>query len=244
MLMKRKSFGTQVVQISVGKNEKEQRFGVHESLLTSRSAFFKRVMNPLYRKTPDSPIPFPYDDPDVFQAYITLLYTESIPTRGKVEWLKLVRLYVLVEKLEDAASKKAIINAMHSFIKEVFPKERPQDFAAAVAEHSFITAESIVELYNRTSTKSQARKLVIDLYADNGREVWLTRGRDVLPKEFLYDLAVAMVRKRPYSLFGSMLDRPSSHYHEAVDITQKREADVPVEKLSRLNLLVTGASER
>lgn len=136
------------------------------------------------------------------------------------KWQKLVSLYVLAKKLEDTRSKNAFVDAIHAFIKEMVPKEPPAD---CMAELVVLDAIPTSGLFEGTKRGSPARKLVLDWSADQGREKWLTGGKETLPSDFWYGLAITMTRKRPSSLFGSMLDRPSSHYHET-GVSKAQEA--------------------
>ncbi|KAF2827178.1 hypothetical protein CC86DRAFT_266377, partial [Ophiobolus disseminans] len=185
------------VQIVVGKSLKERRFHVHESLLSSRSEFIKSTMHISWHQGQQSSLAFPDDNPDIFSLYVSYLYSGSLPTRGADEWLKLVRLYVLAEKLRDTQAKNDIIDAMHGFIKEAVPRETPRQSTTEAAGRHPITAASLTELYAGTQRGGLARKLVLDLYADNGTEDWLKDGKAQLPNDFLFDLATTMMRKRP-----------------------------------------------
>ena len=52
---------------------------MHESLLTSRSKFFKKAMNKGWKEAEDKLVKLPEDDPDIFALYEQLVYTGCIP---------------------------------------------------------------------------------------------------------------------------------------------------------------------
>jgi hypothetical protein len=171
---------------------------VHESILTSRSEYFKCDLGSMWRNDPTKPVTLSDDDPDVFALYVNLVYTGRLATRGTNEWLKLVRLYVLAEKLQDVHAKNDTFDAMNAFIRE-FSWIRIFSSAPGDATNlPLISAESIAELYDGTPALSPARGLVLDSCAEMDRGDWLTVGRGVLPVDFVYDLAVTVMRKRPF----------------------------------------------
>jgi hypothetical protein len=212
------------VQIIVGRDASERAFYVHESILTSRSVYFKCALSFMWRNDPTMPVTLSEDDPDMFALYVNLVYTGRLATRGTDEWLKLVRLYVLAEKLQDVRAKNVTIDAMHAFIREFLSVKTFSSGSGGAASPPVMSAESIVELYDGTPADSHARRLVLDSYADMGREDWLKVGKAVLPVDFIFDLATTVIRKRPACLFGPVQQRPSSHYH---DIAFKKDESKP-----------------
>jgi hypothetical protein len=141
-------------------------------------------------------ITLPEDSPVTFRMYATLTYTGSLPTKNAPdEWQSLVRTYILAEKLQDAWAKNRIIDAMHSFCAEHFSR-LPMTTIVENRQDVQISTASVVELYDGTPSGSQARKLLVDL--------------------FLFEMTVRLFQKRPY-VFGNVLDRPSSHYHEKLE---------------------------
>ena len=116
--------------------------------------------------------------------------------------------------MEDKWAKNRVVDAMHSFVREHIPRAAVgfTDEGSRTKDH--ISAASLVSLYAGTPAGSPARKLVVELIADNGTEGWLVRGRSLLPREFLFDVTHRLLQKRPSAVFSNMLDYPSSQYHE------------------------------
>ncbi|KAF2851211.1 hypothetical protein T440DRAFT_371000, partial [Plenodomus tracheiphilus IPT5] len=109
------------IEVHVGKDGTEVCFDIHESLITARSLFFKLAMSGKWKESDDRRVNLPEDDPDTFHVYVNLLYTgvlavvpDPVPARyaGLEERLKLAKLYVLAEKLQDTATKNVALEAM------------------------------------------------------------------------------------------------------------------------------------
>ncbi|KAJ4313188.1 hypothetical protein N0V94_007071 [Neodidymelliopsis sp. IMI 364377] len=205
-----------ILVVAVGDYAHRETFFVHEKLFVSHSEFFKRAAKEEWLPMDSRKITLPEDSPVTFRMYAALTYTGSLPVKNAPdEWQSLVRIYILAEKLQDAWAKNRIIDAMHGFFSEHFSR-LPMSTIVGNKQDVQISTASVVELYDGTPSGSQARKLVVDLYADNGTEDWLKWGSEQLPSEFLFDMTVRLLQKRPY-VFGNVLDRPSSHYHEKLE---------------------------
>ncbi len=190
---------------------------MHESLITGRAKFFECATKAHWQQ--ERRLSLPEDDPAVFSQYLNLIYTNRLTTQGRGgEWLKLTRLFVLAEKLQDQRAKNKVIDGMHAMFHQYVVKgvQRPDMTPSA-------RAETIRELYDGTPSCSPARKLVVDLYADVGEEQWLFNGQYELPEDFVYDVAIALIRRRSSTPVSFGIHNPSKVYHE-------REIPKPKEK--------------
>ena len=206
------SINGECIEVIVGKKNHREEFYLHERLFMSHSGFLKRAH--IIRRGEKSTIILPEYDSSTFQLYVVMTYTGFLATKDlPEEWQSLVDVYILAEWLEDKWAKNRVVDAMHGFVREHIP--RAVGFTAEGSQtKDHISVASLVSLYAGTPAGSPARKLVVELFADNGTEGWLVRGGDLLPREFLFDVTHRLLQKRPSVIFGNMLDRPSSHYHE------------------------------
>jgi hypothetical protein len=176
-----------VIQVRVGAEDDAgaPTFSVHQELFTKRSEFFKLATSGSWRESKENTISFPEDDLDAFRVYLHLVYTNNVVSSGtmKNEWMLLCRLYVLAEKLQDAAAKDSAIDAMRDYAKD-----------ARRMDTMVWDPEVIRELYDGTPERSPARRLVVDLYALLGGQPWLEGKKAELPKDFLYDIAMRMIQ--------------------------------------------------
>lgn len=200
---------------------------MHESILTSRSEYFKSALSFMWRSDPTKPVTLSDDDPNIFALYVNLAYTGHFATRGADEWVKLVRLYVLVEKLQDVRAQNDTIDAMHAFIREFSSEKLPLAPSIGVARSPLISPESIVELYDGTRAGSAARKLLLDSYAAVGSDEWIKAGRETLPGVF--DLAASMMQNRTICIFNPVQQQTSSQYHVIAIEKSKPASDLIAE---------------
>lgn len=209
------SISGECIVVIVGKEIHREEFSLHERLFTSHSKFLERAK--IARLSPKSMIILPEYDPSTFQLYVVLTYTGLLATKDlPEEWQSLVDVYILAERLEDKWAKNRVVDAMHSFVREHIPRAVGlTNEGSQTKDH--ISVASLVSLYAGTPTGSPARKLVVELFADNGSMGWLVRAGVLLPREFLFDVTHRLLQKRPSVVFGNMLDRPSSHYHEVLE---------------------------
>ena len=205
-----RSFDSPILKVCVGTGQDAATFFVHETLFTSRSELFKCATSQEFRGTEAHVVALPDDDPDTFRLYLNLVYTHQLVTRGTGQWLKLCRLYVLAEKLQDITSKNQIIDGMYAFFSEIAFQP-----TLSVNISRMLPAAATTELYEGTSKQSQARELVLDLYADSGNVSWLLSEQAKLPTEFICDVAVRLLQRRGYVFSGFRIRRSSYGYHEA-----------------------------
>jgi hypothetical protein len=152
-----------------------------------------------------------------------LLYTSELATKGTDEWLALCRLYVLAEYLLDRWAKERIIDGMHGYLTEILPTEPKHGSPEKV-----FSAEVVQEVYDGTPEGSPLRRLIVDLYAIHGRDVWLKNLKEQLPTDFLYDVTLKMLQARPQPHASWQIpSRPSSDYWQP-KLNEEKTADRPL----------------
>jgi hypothetical protein len=153
------------------------------------------------------------EDPEVFEVYQHWLYFKTLPVQndnagieGNAEYIQLAKAYALGELLQDVNFKDAVLDA-------ILIKSRSK---ASDGRNWFPVGPAIRYIYEGTPETSAARRLLVDLYTYHGHGEWLTEwaNQDDLPKQFLLDLAIAVLAKRPHPL-ESMADKKGAcEYHE------------------------------
>lgn len=160
--------------------------------------------------------------PKDFLLYVHLLYTTKLATKGSDEWLALCRLYALAEYLLDYWAKNRVIDGMHTYLTKILPKELKLE-----SPSELFSAEAVQVVYDGTPEGSPVRRLITDLYAIHGRDIWLKNAKEEFPTEFLYEIALKMLQLRPRptaSRINASLEipsRPPSDYYE-VEITEEK----------------------
>ncbi|KAH6871414.1 hypothetical protein B0T10DRAFT_533557 [Thelonectria olida] len=185
------------IEVIVG-SEHPITFSVHENLISAASEIFKKCMGGNWKEGKNRSVRLESQDPEVFQIYLHWLYCHTFPVRidspglsGTVEYLQLAKAYVLGDMSQDGAFKDATLDAM-------------MDKAGSTA------SDVIRVIYDNTLESSEARSLLVDLYANHGHGNWL---RDWA--EFLLDLVTAVLDKRLGQEAGST-SKPtdSCAYHQ------------------------------
>lgn len=155
------------------------------------------------------------EDPEVFEIYLHWLYCQTLPVQndnpgfeGNTEYVQLAKAYVLGEMLQDVDFKDTVLDA-------ILIKSRSK---ASDGQTWFPVGPAIRYIYDGTPESSAARRLLVDLYTYNGRAEWLTQwaNKDELPKEFLLDLAVATLAKRPRPPASLAQKAGACEYHEHI----------------------------
>lgn len=88
--------------------EEVRDFSIHENLLTANSEYARTALKKEWNETQESILSFPEDDSNSFDVYQQWLYTGRIylnrisnPLKGPNHYERLVRAYILGEKLID-----------------------------------------------------------------------------------------------------------------------------------------------
>jgi hypothetical protein len=184
------------IEVKVGEGEAQRTFGVHETLIINRSLFFKKAISGSWREAEDREVALPDDEPEVFALYIHYLYTgtlaakpDPIPPqyRGGLEYLRLTKLYVLAEKLQDITQLK------NSIIKNIL------DISKAIREdrgHHCPGQPCISVVYNGTPEGSPARRLLVDFWTYRAQGDWIAKSNSPLPEDFVHDLCANALNNR------------------------------------------------
>jgi hypothetical protein len=212
-----------MLKVRVGAGLKLSTFIVHQDVFTERSEFLRRVTAEVWQQVHDEHlVTLPDDDEHIFRLYLNLVYAGQLGTRGADEWTELSRLFALAEKLVDLTAKNQIIDGMHAFFNELIKKN-----PTGLQVERILPAAATKQLYEGTPERSQARKLIVDLYAGSADESWLRDSKSVLPEEFVYNVAIRLLQKRPSMFNTSISSRSSSSYHE-VNVSDKASTQVVV----------------
>ncbi|KAF2653804.1 hypothetical protein K491DRAFT_569063, partial [Lophiostoma macrostomum CBS 122681] len=144
---------TDLVRVIVGKDDEQKTFYVHEGLICARSKFFFNAMKKEWSESEDKRVQLPDDEPDLFGLYLTLLYTDTLPINhksisGSAQFLQLVRLYILADKVMDVKSRNTI---MHTLL------------VRNAKDAALPSSESIRVLYKNTTPQCPARRLFVDI---------------------------------------------------------------------------------
>ena len=187
-----------LLTIVVGEEPGQKRFSVHESFICSRSEFFRRAMNGDWAEREERLVKLPEDDPETFGIYVNLIYTDSVATTVSdvsdaasacaSEFVALSKLYVLSEKLCDNAAKNATVDALWNLKNDTAPG----------STRYAPTHEAINILYAGTPKTSLARQLMADMWTDL-KVSYVATVTDQLPRDFLVDLSISLLKDRPSS---------------------------------------------
>lgn len=139
----------------------------------------------------------PDDEIDTFELYLHMVYYNEIaciaePTSGKdignFEHVCLARLYVLCEKLQDVKAKNCVVQAL---MDSIYKKRTDNKW--------YIPLPPPINIIYKGNVKgSPARQLLLDVFTYSVKAEWLTEPTlDGYPGEFLQELAVNIVTKRP-----------------------------------------------
>ncbi|ELR04401.1 hypothetical protein GMDG_01477 [Pseudogymnoascus destructans 20631-21] len=72
------TFGTEIVQVTVGNDEFKRTFAVHKNLLVSKSRFFSAMFDSNFLDAVTSSAFFPDDDPSAFEVLMEWIYYDSL----------------------------------------------------------------------------------------------------------------------------------------------------------------------
>jgi hypothetical protein len=206
------------IQVAVGEGDQLQTFDVHEDIITARSPFFKKAMSGDWKEAQDRLVKLPDDNPAIFQLYVHLLYTNMLAVvpdplppnyTGSNEHVKLAKLYVLAEKLQDIDTKNTVLEAMllatrqtRSDGKCYYPGNGP-----------------ICLIYAGTVPGSPMRKLLVDFYTYQAEANWLSESDETWPTEFTHELAIKLLDKREAPIDPTRTG-DASRYMEVKDKTE------------------------
>lgn len=189
-------------------------FHVNEKLICAASPFFDRAFGGEWDESRTRTIELREHDAQVFRTYMHWLYLQKLAVRndapgsvGNEEYLHLAKAYVLGDFLSDGDFKDAVIDAILEKSTTTASDGKIWSPVGPVIRH----------IYDNTLGCSQARQLLVDIYTRNGHGNWLQdwAHRDDLPKDFLLDLAVALLDKRSRPVPAIPLDPCRYHQHKS-----------------------------
>ncbi|KAJ4321862.1 hypothetical protein N0V94_002695 [Neodidymelliopsis sp. IMI 364377] len=202
------------IRVLVGKDPEVHGYFVHGDLICARSDFFAKAMNDRWKEAKDRTVPLPDDESEIFSLYLRLLYASNItptishhadclqtnelpvkPSGSGVDnkdathdaYTSLSKLYVLAEKLIDNTTKELVLAAISAHAREMLS----QDLICIPP------IESIQMIYEGTPEGSPVRRLITQIFTDNGCPSSLTTEADDIPKDFLYELSISLISTRP-----------------------------------------------
>lgn len=200
-----------IVAILVG--PEAERITVHEPLVRSRSQFFNAALDKAWQEAQERCIRLPDDKYDIVMLYCQYLYSGKIylvPTVSKQqispdgtppEYHTLAKLYVFGEKIRDVKVKNAVLDAIIS---------RKDEAIEGLQYNPAMQTVNII--YEGTMPGSPARRLMVDNHVRGGKPAWLFKDSTQNNKEFLTDLARALLSNpNPSWKEGLIL---KSKYHE------------------------------
>ncbi|KAF2122000.1 hypothetical protein BDV96DRAFT_640069 [Lophiotrema nucula] len=132
-------FRGRCIRIEVGRGDEVEVFGAHRAVLTESSEFFARALRRDWKESQDNIVQLPEDEPRIFELFLHFLYDKKIPIKAvdpnlehlsaaevhaaiekqlDAEFSSLCKLYVLGEKLQDVAVRKAVLIALMEGMEE------------------------------------------------------------------------------------------------------------------------------
>lgn len=171
-------------------------FSVHENLICSSSDFFNKAIQGDWKESGERLIRLREHSPDVFMIYLHWLYYHTLPVRidepgptGNAEYLQLADAFILGDMLQDGGFQDAVMDAMMD----------KTESTATDGRKWYPVGPVIRSVYENTLPSSKARLFLVDIYTMRGQGSWLTdwATQEDLPKEFLLDLAVSVLNRRP-----------------------------------------------
>ena len=182
------------IRIEVGPDGKHETFTMDAEPLTRRSLFFRKALCGGFKEAVERVVKLPEDDPEIFGIYLHQVLTnelcvlpDSLPRvdHGYKEKIRLVKLYVLAEKLQDAKSKNAIVRG---FIACCYQPR--SDNLCYFFDKSLATL-----LYEGTPRGSKLRKVFVEMRAWDQNKCG-AKWEEGWPYEFLTELACELIQHR------------------------------------------------
>lgn len=202
------------VEIHVGRGTNSSIFYVHQTVLCSRSPFFKSALasNSDWKERQEHRILLPDDDPTAFHLYIHWLYFHTLPIihgsadeDNEPEYLDLAKAYILGDKLLDYSFTDIIIDT-------TLEKSR---FEIHDGNYWFPGDRVVEYVYRHTVEGSPIRRLLVDFYAYHGTPEWGTAR--TFPKPFLFELTQAFLNLNSSCPYHARPLKAHDYYRGAED---------------------------
>lgn len=221
-----------MVEIRVGKVDIKS-FYAHKDLLTSRSAFFAAALKGhassddgveivQWKEGVEGVIRMPDDEPQVFAAYMHLIYHGTLPISANPKRasppatppheLASAR----TTEMEEKQFKRKIYQAIHDeynllttlyiFSDKIQDSRAKHSLLRAFVEATrrvradettrFPSAPAIQAAYEGTTPMDPLRQFLVDCYVLVGHRGWAGTSAGEFPAEFLFDVVVGMYEER------------------------------------------------
>ncbi|SMQ49011.1 unnamed protein product [Zymoseptoria tritici ST99CH_3D7] len=171
-------------------------FTVHENLIRDGHDFFHAAMDKRWKEGQRHEIELPDDQPEVIGSFIEWLYTEKIAVTSThllqnedsdKQYIRLAHLYVFGEKVQSVAFRNAVLSAILM----------ARDGAGTITSTYSPIREAVRVIYSGTVAGSPARKLMVHIHVETGHSDWFGKDATLHCPEFLFDIAIALMDKRP-----------------------------------------------
>lgn len=191
---------------------------MHENLICSSSDFFKKAVQGGWKESEERLVQLKSDSPDVFSVYLHWLYYHTLPVQidepglaGNAEYMQLANAFILGDMLQDGSFQDAVMDAMMD-----------KTVSEAADGRKWYPVGPVIRLiYENTLGSSKARLFLVDMYTFYGHGFWLLDWavQEDLPKEFLLDLAVSLLDKRPRPQSGGLVQESCRYHQHKPDIS-------------------------
>jgi len=165
----------------VGVKGAQKRFTLHTDFFIPRSEFFRAARSATWNKDSQKPTTLDDDDddPEVFAIYMRCVYLGNVnflPDPKEIDFIPLIKAYVIADKLGDLMTANMIIDRIISYSDEV-------NMLAGV--------DQVELLYNFTASGSPLRALVCDHFIHEADSQYLLKGDlSEIDREFFQDIAL------------------------------------------------------
>lgn len=194
----------------VGKYQK--RFTAHNDLICAKSTFFRAALSNDWKEARERIVRLPDENAKMFATYLRWVYTNAIAevdgtpyldtdreAHGQDVWRTYIDLWALADRLGDYTLKNRVTDEI------VVLSDRQQVLPSM---------SNIHQAYNSTPANSSVRRLFVDFYICCTSAEVAQEGKGKLPREFLEDIAVAVIGKGDSFKNDIPVPETSKRYHE------------------------------
>lgn len=186
-----------IIKVTVGEDEEERIFYVHENVIYIRSDFFKNAMHEHWTTGQEKAVPLSEEeDPAAFSLYLMLLYRGQLPKEEQDPddtqidavnciYLTLASIYVAAEFLADPTTKNLLLGTILNQAR----KSLLGDWSKI--SYHIPQLEAIQVIYDRTPAGSL---LLVELHDSQAAKVLKIRRWKGVLKDFRKE--VAALRKK------------------------------------------------
>lgn len=196
-----------MVQVDVGNGDGDSHtFVVHKEIICHHSPFFKAACTGHFREAEDRVVKLPDDRAELFDIFLQWLYSQNLQqVFAEVTlpaWTTFIELYILADKLQVRTLKSAIMDQMVC---------RAVAAGGSYQREKFPTNADIRLAYETTPPTSPMRQFLAELFAFLQE---LPIDKDEVPKDYLYDLAIAQRLGGDWQYPMRSILRTPCRYHE------------------------------